>query len=144
GLSAVKVIGATSKVYKATAINSVVAGGNMAKQKIDRNDTVDPKEMIKEVVMDNIPVGIKNKGKTKTNKNENSSKIESNNPNQTPQRSDALKHPTNNGNPENNTGEKNNPTDNNNSTSEKSNSSEQNSLDDKNNDLQMLNSTNKL
>lgn len=142
GLSTVKVIGATAKVYKATAINSVVAGGNIANQKIDGNNTVDPKEMIKEVVLDNI--SIKNRGKTKTNKNENTSKTENNKANKTPERSDAMKQPDNNGNSENNTGGKRNSTDNNNSNSERSNSSEQNSLNDKNNDLQILNPTGKL
>lgn len=144
GLSSVKVIGTTAKIYKATAMNSVVAGGSMAKQKIDGNETVDAKEMVMEVVSENISSGIKNKGKTKTNKNENTSKTENNNANRSPERSDAMKQPDNNANTENNTGNESSPTDNNSSNSEKSNSSQQTSLDDKSNDLQIPNSSIKL
>ena len=57
GLSALKVIGATAKVYQATAMTATVAAGNIVQQGvIDKNKTVKASELAIEIISDKLPI----------------------------------------------------------------------------------------
>uniref|UniRef100_UPI00261E8465 RHS repeat domain-containing protein n=1 Tax=uncultured Aquimarina sp. TaxID=575652 RepID=UPI00261E8465 len=66
GLSALKVAGATAKVYKATAMTTAVAAGNIVEQKMDINkainenkptiNTINAGELGLEVIADKLPI----------------------------------------------------------------------------------------
>ncbi|MGS2764552.1 DUF6443 domain-containing protein [Sinomicrobium sp. M5D2P9] len=56
GLSTIKVVGAAAKVYKATAVTSTAAGGNIINQYMDGRSTVDAIELGIEIVGENIPL----------------------------------------------------------------------------------------
>ncbi|MCR8667520.1 RHS repeat-associated core domain-containing protein [Aestuariibaculum sp. M13] len=57
GLSSVKVIGATANVYKAVALSSTAAGGNIVKQAIvDENKMLDPVEMATDAILEGVPI----------------------------------------------------------------------------------------
>lgn len=56
GLSAVKVIGTTAKVYKGVAMASTAGAGNIVKQQLDGNKTVNAKEFAIDVVGEVLPV----------------------------------------------------------------------------------------
>jgi len=64
GLSSLKAVDASVKVYKAIATTSVVVAGNAANQYKDGNKTVDPVDTAVEVITDKIPIPIKFKVKT--------------------------------------------------------------------------------
>jgi hypothetical protein len=64
GLSSLKAVGASVKVYKAIAATSVVAAGNAANQYKDGNKTINPIETAVEIIADKIPIPIKLKVKT--------------------------------------------------------------------------------
>ncbi|GAA4276820.1 DUF6443 domain-containing protein [Aquimarina mytili] len=55
GLSSIKVVGGVAKVYKAVAVSSTAAGGNILKQSlINKNKTIDAVEMMTDAVLENV------------------------------------------------------------------------------------------
>ncbi|NAS14138.1 RHS repeat domain-containing protein, partial [Poritiphilus flavus] len=69
GLSSIKTVGSVSKAYKAIAVSSTAAGGNVLKQGIvDKKKTVDPLEMATDALLENIELPKVNLPNVKENK----------------------------------------------------------------------------